>query len=87
MSRNGRRKPPRPRIELGGAAATAEEGAAVAAALERFLVETAPAPEPPAVESRWQRAALIEGVTAKRRQFPADPGSGLPPVDPGALRG
>jgi hypothetical protein len=39
-----------------------EEGAAIVAALERFLSETAPArSEPPA--SRWQRAALREGVS------------------------
>jgi hypothetical protein len=87
VSRNGRRKPPRPRIELRGATATAEEGAAIAAALERFLADTAPEPEPAAVESRWQRAALIEGVTARGRKFPPEPGAGLPPVDPRLLRG
>jgi hypothetical protein len=39
-----------------------EEGAAVVAALERFLAETAPEPAPPEALSRWQRAALLEGV-------------------------
>jgi hypothetical protein len=43
-----------------------DEAAAVAAAIERFRLETAPAP---AVEadtvSPWQRAALLEGVSAK----------------------
>ena len=78
MSTNGRRRPPRPRIEVVSAAATAEETAAIAAALERFLSETAPAPGTAEQISRWQRAALIEGVSAKRAAFPADPGSGLP---------
>lgn len=40
------------------------EAAAVVAAVEQFLADTAPAPatdaEPP---SRWQRAALEEGVS------------------------
>lgn len=43
-----------------------DEAAAIAAAVERFVAETAPAPagEEPAV-SPWQRAALLEGVSAK----------------------
>jgi hypothetical protein len=46
--------------------ASADEAAAIAAAIERFQAETAPGP--PAAEdsvSPWQRAALIEGVSAK----------------------
>jgi hypothetical protein len=45
---------------------SADEAAAIAAALERFQAETAPAET--AVEgevSPWQRAALVEGVGAK----------------------
>ena len=61
MARNGKQRPPRPRIEIQAAAATPEEGAAISAALERFLWETAPAPQPEA-QSRWQEAALTEGV-------------------------
>jgi hypothetical protein len=61
VSKNGNRKPPRPRIELIGGNPTDEEGAAIMAALERFLAETSPAPAA-APESRWQRAALVEGV-------------------------
>jgi hypothetical protein len=38
-----------------------EEGAAVVAALEQFLAETAPEPVPKE-QSRWQQAALLEGV-------------------------
>ena len=78
MSRNGRRKPPRPRIELSSPLATEEESAAIAAALERFLEETAPAPQAAEPINAWQQAALIDGVSAKRRAFPADPGSGFP---------
>ena len=62
MDGNGKRRPPRPRIEVRTANASPEETAAIAAALERFLAETAaPTPAPPPV-SRWQRAALAEGV-------------------------
>ena len=61
MARNGRQSPPRPRIEIRSSTASPDEAAAIAAALERFLRETAPAPA--AVEvSRWQQAALREGV-------------------------
>jgi hypothetical protein len=62
--RNGQQRPPRPQIEIQGASATPEEAAAIAAALERFLWETAPAPEA-APQSRWQEAALREGVSAR----------------------
>ena len=62
--RNGKHKPQRPRIELGTVSASPEEAAAIAAALERFLWETAPAPKAAPV-SRWQRAALREGVSAR----------------------
>jgi len=42
-------------------AASEEESAAIAAALEQFLAETTPAPaETP--QSRWQQAALREGT-------------------------
>jgi hypothetical protein len=45
---------------------SAEEAAAIAAAIERFQAETTPASaaEEEAV-SPWQRAALVEGVGAK----------------------
>ena len=63
MGRNGRHKPPRPRIELRQAAsATPEEAAAIAAAIEQFLRDTAPAPEPAPAVSVWLSAALREGV-------------------------
>ena len=66
MGRNGERHPPRPRIELVTKPASEGEAAAIVAAMEQFLAETAP---PPSVESlpgnRWQRAALEEGVSAR----------------------
>jgi hypothetical protein len=64
MAKNGERRPPRPRIELLTPPASKSEAAALVAALEQFLAETAPrraaAPSPP---SPWQRAALREGVS------------------------
>ena len=47
--------------------ASGDEAAAVAAAIARFEVEVGatPAETPPAV-NRWQRAALVEGVSAKQ---------------------
>jgi hypothetical protein len=59
--RNGKHSPPRPQIEINSANASPDEAAAIAAALERFLWETAPAPRT-APPSRWQQAALKEGV-------------------------
>jgi hypothetical protein len=61
VARNGKQSPPRPRIEIQSAVAQPDEAAAIAAALERFLWETAPASRPAEV-SRWQQAALSEGV-------------------------
>jgi hypothetical protein len=63
MSRNGSHHPPRPRIELQSGAATPEEAAAIAAAIEQFLRDTAPAPaaEQDALKP-WLRAALYEGA-------------------------
>ena len=45
---------------------SADEAAAIAAAIERFHTETAPAvtAEGEAI-GPWQRAALVEGVSAK----------------------
>jgi hypothetical protein len=62
MARNGRHRPARPRIEIGGSASP-EEAAAIAAAIEQFLRDTAPAPDAsgPAM-SLWLEAALREGV-------------------------
>lgn len=64
MAQNGERRPPRPSIELLTEPASDSEAAAVVAAIERFLADTAPprhraGPTP----SPWQRAALREGVS------------------------
>jgi hypothetical protein len=67
MSRNGERKPPRPQIEIVSTGASESEAAAVVAAIEQFLADTAPAPaaEGPAI-SPWARAALEEGIAARQ---------------------
>ena len=55
--------------------ATGEEAAAIAAAVERFEAEfaaTAPAAAP--TYGAWQRAALLEGVSAK--EIPEEPQGG-----------
>ena len=62
MGRNGKQSPPRPQIEIRSGVASPEEAAAIASALERFLWETAPAPQN-APRSRWLEAALREGVS------------------------
>lgn len=62
MSRNGKQTPPRPRIEVRQAAASPEEAAAIAAAIEQFLRDTAPSPAPTEGMSPWLRAGLYEGV-------------------------
>jgi len=64
--RNGKNRPPRPQIEIQAPGASPEEAAAIAAALEQFLVETAPTPEPGGRGNPWQRAALAEGIGARR---------------------
>ena len=53
----------RPRLELIAPTASPEEAAAIVAALERFMRDTAPplaqTPTPP---DPWRRTALLEGV-------------------------
>ena len=67
MGRDGERRPPRPRIEILSSGASASEAAAVVAAIEQFLADTAPAPaaEGPAI-SPWARAALEDGIAARQ---------------------
>ena len=52
----------RPRLELRGSSATPEEAAAVMAAVEQFLRDTAPPPAEEPAESPWIRAARREAV-------------------------
>jgi hypothetical protein len=56
----------RPRLQLIAPGASAEEGAAIVAALERFMRETAPAPAGGGRnqdQDPWTRAAIREGVS------------------------
>ena len=54
----------RPKLRIVAPAASPEEAAAVVAALERFMRDTAPtrAPAPPPGPSPWARAALLEAT-------------------------
>jgi hypothetical protein len=63
MARNGSQRPARPRIEIRDAAASPEEAAAIAAAIEQFLRDSA-ARRAPATRpiSPWLRAAMLENA-------------------------
>ena len=53
----------RPRLELRGSSASPEEAAAVMAAVEQFMRDTAPPPAPADTgRSPWLRAARLEAV-------------------------
>jgi hypothetical protein len=54
----------RPQLRIVAPAASPEEAAAVVAALERFMRDTAPvpAPAPPPGQPPWARAALLEAT-------------------------
>jgi hypothetical protein len=55
--------------------ASGDEAAAVAAAIARFEAEVgAAAEESPVTVSVWQRAALLEGVSAKESVLEAEGG-------------
>ena len=57
----------RPRLEIVAPSASPEEAAAVVAALERFMRDTAPTPAPVrARRNPWLRAALLEQTRARR---------------------
>ena len=67
MAANGKRRPPRPKIELVSPAASDAEAAAIVAALEQFLIDTAPPPQAQGpTQSPWQRAALEEAMAARQ---------------------
>jgi hypothetical protein len=66
VATNGSRKPPHPRIEIVSSTASESEAAAIVAALEQFLADTAPAAATAAPVSAWQRAALEEGISARQ---------------------
>jgi hypothetical protein len=55
----------RPKLRIVAPAASPEEAAAVVAALEQFMRDTAPTPAPPQAQagrSAWARAALLEAT-------------------------
>jgi hypothetical protein len=53
----------RPQLEIVAPNASPEEAAAVVAALERFMRDTAPPPAPAApARNPWQRAAMLEAT-------------------------
>jgi hypothetical protein len=68
----------RPQLEIVAPSATPEEAAAVVAALERFMRETAPPPvasRPP--RNPWQRTGLLE-ATDREVTGPTPWGDGMP---------
>jgi hypothetical protein len=52
---------------------TAEEAAAIVAAIERFMRATAPLAWPAEAADPWRRAAILEGVERDRRDDASDP--------------
>jgi hypothetical protein len=74
MTANGKRRPPRPALEVVAPGASPREAAAIAAALEQFLHDTAPRIEAaPQRSSGWERAALAEGVCLESPNSWGDP--------------
>jgi hypothetical protein len=63
VGRNGKQSPARPRIEV-RQPASPEEAAAIAAAIEQFMRDTAPPPTPAGGSrmSPWLRAGLYAGT-------------------------
>ncbi|HEX4467588.1 MAG TPA: hypothetical protein VH025_10410 [Solirubrobacteraceae bacterium] len=63
-----------PKLELLSPAASAEEAAAIIAALEQFMRATAPAASAPVRElDGWRRAAILEGVSRESEGDVPDP--------------
>jgi hypothetical protein len=62
VSRNGKQQPARPRIEVRQGSASPVEAAAIAAAIEQFLRDTAPPPESGPRLSPWLRTGLFEAT-------------------------
>jgi hypothetical protein len=68
----------RPKLEIVAPSASPEEAAAVVAALERFMRDTAPTPAPPApARNAWLRAARLEAV-GREPEGPTPWGDGHP---------
>ena len=65
---------PQPQLTLIAPSASAEEAAAIVAALERFMRATAPPPAPLAEgPDGWLSAAILEGVERERQGDVPDP--------------
>jgi hypothetical protein len=63
----------RPRFELIAPSASAEQAAAIAAAIERFRRATAPPAAPPAAPvDPWLEAAILEGVSREHLEDSSD---------------
>ncbi len=62
MGSNGRRRPQRPQIAAVEPAPTDKEAAAISAALEQFLYESAPTPKSVTSLSPWRRSANYEAT-------------------------
>jgi hypothetical protein len=61
----------RPQLQIVAPAASPEEAAAVVAAVEHFMRDTAPTPAPPAPRlSGWVEAARLEAVSREPRHEP-----------------
>ena len=69
MGRNGKHSPARPRIQV-RQPASPEEAAAIAAAIEQFMRDTAPAPTPEPQMSPWLRAGLFAGTKRSPGESP-----------------
>jgi hypothetical protein len=70
VGRNGKQSPSRPRIEV-RQPASPEEAAAIAAAIEQFIRDTAPAPAAAGPSmSPWLRAGLLEGTKRSPGESP-----------------
>jgi hypothetical protein len=67
VSHNGHRDTA-PRIEVATSGASADEIAAITAAIELFLAESAPPAASAAPQGEWRRAALLEGVGLDPRE-------------------
>jgi hypothetical protein len=68
----------RPKLEIVAPSALPEEAAAVVAALERFMRDTAPTPAPAApARNPWLRAARLEAV-GRAPEDPTPWGDGHP---------
>jgi hypothetical protein len=64
----------RPKLELIAPSASPAEAAAIVAALERFMRDTAPRLAPAAKEvDPWLRAAMLEGASREGRSDEPDP--------------